>query len=121
MGYFSLIFTFLCIFIFFGLGRCEYGSLHAALVDYLSALTDAGVRLVVIVDGMQDLEKESTTLERRRSQVCLFWRRNYLPQVCIADTHQTLQIDISLCIYPEPRQYPPNPAGGCLSIYLPRV
>lgn len=50
--------------------RCDYGSLHDALLDYLSALTRAGVTLLVVVDGMQDWEKEATTLNRRRSQVC---------------------------------------------------
>ncbi|CAM9364497.1 unnamed protein product [Ectocarpus sp. 12 AP-2014] len=47
---------------------CDYRSLHDALLGYLSALTDAGVSLLVVVDGMQDCEKEATTLERRRSQ-----------------------------------------------------
>ncbi|CAM9112117.1 unnamed protein product, partial [Ectocarpus sp. 13 AM-2016] len=47
---------------------CDYRSLHDALLGYLSALTDAGVSLLVVVDGMQDCEKETTTLERRRSQ-----------------------------------------------------
>ncbi|CAM9884911.1 unnamed protein product, partial [Hapterophycus canaliculatus] len=48
---------------------CDYQSLHAALLDYLSALTaGAGIFVLVIVDGMQDGDKEDTTLERRRSQ-----------------------------------------------------
>ncbi|CAM9226007.1 unnamed protein product [Ectocarpus sp. 6 AP-2014] len=47
---------------------CDYPSLHDALLGYLSALTNAGVSLLVVVDGMQDCEKEATTLERRRSQ-----------------------------------------------------
>ncbi|CAM9919717.1 unnamed protein product, partial [Ectocarpus fasciculatus] len=47
---------------------CDYRCLHDALLGYLSALTNAGVSLLVIVDGMQDCEKEATTLERRRSQ-----------------------------------------------------
>lgn len=59
-------------FVRFGGGnRCDYGSLHDALLDYLSALTRAGVGLLVVVDGMQDVEKEATTLDRRRSQVCV--------------------------------------------------
>lgn len=50
--------------------RCDYQSLHDALLDYLSALTaGAGISVLVIVDGMQDGDKEGTTLERRRSQV----------------------------------------------------
>eukprot|EP00752_Nemacystus_decipiens_P002177 g2072.t2 len=47
---------------------CDYGSLHDALLEYLSALTRAGVGVLVVVDGMQDTEKEATTLERRCSQ-----------------------------------------------------
>ncbi|CAM9196685.1 unnamed protein product [Scytosiphon promiscuus] len=48
---------------------CDYQSLHDALLDYLSALTaGAGIAVLVVVDGMQDGDKEDTTLERRRSQ-----------------------------------------------------
>lgn len=49
--------------------RCDYLALARALGDYLSALAGAGVTPLVIVDGMQDAEKEGTTLKRRRAQV----------------------------------------------------
>lgn len=53
--------------------RCDYETLAAALLDYLSALTNAGITPVVIVDGMQDTEKSATTVLRRRAQVLSPW------------------------------------------------
>lgn len=50
------------------ISRCDYLALRDALLDYLSDLTRAGITPVVVVDGMQDSEKEATTLDRRRTQ-----------------------------------------------------
>lgn len=49
--------------------RCDYLTLARLLLEYLSALTKAGMVPVVIMDGMHDKAKMKTTLDRRRVQV----------------------------------------------------
>ena len=51
--------------------RCDYAALADAIVEYLSGLIRAGITPMVIMDGMQDREKEATTLLRRHAQVSL--------------------------------------------------
>lgn len=59
--------------------RCDYLTLARLLLEYLSALTKAGIVPLVIMDGMHDQAKMKTTLERRRVQVAsLSWVSHYL-------------------------------------------